>query len=185
MKAKKFGSSGKVSVLLIVLLAIIVLCVVGVVIFAPLGKTGKVLDYSLSEPLNGATTARIDINPGDGNLTIGSITSSDPVLASGTLQYLEKQGLPTRSLNTSNGNATLSLKANDVEASGFRFPWEGLLMEQPSGRSSSTQLCNLPSLLTATAEMSSWTLPACLSPKFRLRPVGVTSMWFSRIMLQT
>lgn len=125
MKAIKVGSSGKVSVLLIVLLAIIVLCVVGVVIFAPLGKTGKVLNFSLSEPLNGATTAKIDIDPGDGNLMIGSITGSEPELANGTLQYLEKKGLPTRSLNTSNGMATLTLKANGGVASGFRFPWEG------------------------------------------------------------
>ena len=125
MKAIKVGSSGKVSVLLIVLLAIIVLCVVGVVIFAPLAKTGKVLNYNLSEPLNGATTAKIDINPGDGNLMIGSITGSEPELANGTLQYLEKKGLPGRSLNTSNGITTLTLKANDAAATGFRFPWEG------------------------------------------------------------
>lgn len=125
MKAMKNGSSGKVSVILIVLLAVIVLCVVGVVIFAPLAKTDKVLNFNLSEPLNGATTAKIDINPGDGNLIIGSITGGEAELANGTLQYLEKKGLPTQSLNTSNGIVTLTLKANEAKVSGFQFPWEG------------------------------------------------------------
>ena len=30
----------------------------------------KVLTHNLSEPLNGATTAKVEINTGDGNLTI-------------------------------------------------------------------------------------------------------------------
>jgi hypothetical protein len=44
------------------------------------------------------------------------------VLASGTLQYLENNGLPTRSLETSSGQATLLLKANGGQP-WSRLPW--------------------------------------------------------------
>lgn len=83
----------------------------------------KVLTDNLSEPLYEATTAKVEINAGDGNLTIDRITDSGQVLASGTLQYLEKQGLPTRSVNTSNGQATFTLKASGTGQAWFRFPW--------------------------------------------------------------
>jgi hypothetical protein len=83
----------------------------------------KVLTHNLSEPLNGATTAKVDINVGDGNLTIDKLTDSEQVLASGMLQHLENQGLPTRSVNTSNGQATLTLKASGAGRPWFRFPW--------------------------------------------------------------
>ena len=83
----------------------------------------KVLTHNLSEPLNGATTAKVDINVGDGNLTIDKLTSSEQVLASGTLQYLENHGLPTRSVNTSNGQATLALRTSGRGQPWFRFPW--------------------------------------------------------------
>jgi hypothetical protein len=70
----------------------------------------NVLTDNISEPLNGATTAKVDINAGDSNLTIERLTGGEQVLASGTLQYLENQGLPIRTLNTSNGQATLTLR---------------------------------------------------------------------------
>lgn len=83
----------------------------------------KVLTQNLSEPLNGAKTAKIDINLIDGNLTIDKITSGEPVLANGTLQYLENQDLPTRSVNMSNGQASFTLKAGGKGQPWFRFPW--------------------------------------------------------------
>ena len=52
----------------------------------------KVLTCDLAEPLGGATAARIDINAGSGNLTIDSLPGDAQMLASGTLEYLEKQG---------------------------------------------------------------------------------------------
>ncbi len=58
----------------------------------------NILTNNLSEPLNGATTAKVDINAGDGNLTIDPLPSGEPILASGSLQYFEKQGVPTRTL---------------------------------------------------------------------------------------
>jgi DUF4097 and DUF4098 domain-containing protein YvlB len=83
----------------------------------------KVFIQNLSEPLAGATTAKIDINVADGNLMVDKLTGSEPVLASGTLQYLEGQSLPTRSVNTVNGQPTLTLKAGSTGRPWFHFPW--------------------------------------------------------------
>jgi len=83
----------------------------------------KVLTHNLSEPLNGATTAKVEINTGDGNLTIDRLADGEQVLASGTLQYLDNQGLPSRSVNTSDGHATFTLKGSGIGRPGFRFPW--------------------------------------------------------------
>jgi hypothetical protein len=83
----------------------------------------KVLTHNLSEPLNGATTAKVDINVGDGNLTIDRLAGGEQVLASGTLQYLPNQGVPTRTLNSSNGRAPLTLRASGRGQPWFRFPW--------------------------------------------------------------
>jgi len=85
--------------------------------------TKNVLTDSFSEPLNGATTAKVDINAGDGNLTIDRLAGGEQVLASGTLQYFEKQGLPTRTLVFSNGQAALTLRGGGAGRPWFRFPW--------------------------------------------------------------
>ena len=85
--------------------------------------TKNVLTYNLSEPLNGVTTAKVEINTGDGNLMIDRLAGGEQVLASGTLQYVEKQGLPTRTLNTCDGQAALTLKGGGAGQSWFRFPW--------------------------------------------------------------
>jgi hypothetical protein len=83
-----------------------------------------VLTDSLSEPLNGATTAKIDISAGSGNLTIDRLTGGEPVLASGTLQYLENQDRPTRSVSSVNGQAILSLRGGTARQRWFHFPWD-------------------------------------------------------------
>ena len=83
----------------------------------------NVLTHHLSEPLCGATTAKVNINIADGNLTIDKLTDGQEVLASGTLQYLEKQGLPIRLVETTNGQATLSLKARSTGWPWFHMPW--------------------------------------------------------------
>jgi hypothetical protein len=84
----------------------------------------NVLTDRLSEPLNGTTAARVDINAGTGNLTIDRLTRGEQVLAGGTLQYFEKQGLPTRSVSSENGEAKLTLRAGDAGRPRFRFPWD-------------------------------------------------------------
>jgi predicted membrane protein len=85
--------------------------------------TKNVLTDNFSEPLNGATTAKVDINAGDGNLTIDRLTGGEQVLASGTLQYFENQGVPNRSVNTSDGQATLTLRGGRAGQPWFRLPW--------------------------------------------------------------
>ena len=83
----------------------------------------NVLTHNLSEPLNGATTVKVEISAGDGNLTIDRLSGGEQVLASGELQYFENQGVPACTLNTSNGQATLTLKGGGAGQSWFRFPW--------------------------------------------------------------
>lgn len=83
----------------------------------------KVLTWDFAESLGGATTARIDINAGSGNLTVDGLAGDEQLLASGTLEYLEKQGMPTRSLTTSNGQDILTLKASGNGQPWFRLPW--------------------------------------------------------------
>ena len=83
----------------------------------------NVLTDNLSEPLNGATTAKVDINVGDGNLTIDRLTGGEQLLAGGTLQYFKNQGLPTRTLVSFLGQATLTLTWGSTGQPWFRFPW--------------------------------------------------------------
>jgi hypothetical protein len=68
-------------------------------------------------------TANFDINAGDGNLAINQITGDGQILASGELQYFEKQGLPARNVVLSNGQAILTLKGGGAGQPWFRFPW--------------------------------------------------------------
>jgi hypothetical protein len=82
-----------------------------------------VLTDKLSEPLNGVTTARVNIHVGDGNLVIDRLIGSEQMLASGTLQYFKNQGLPTRSLDSSDGHANLTLRGGSSGRPWFRFPW--------------------------------------------------------------
>lgn len=83
----------------------------------------NVLTEKISEPLNGAQTAKVDIYVGDGNLVIDRLTSSEQVLANGTLQYLEKQGTPVHVVTVDNSLFVLSLKAGRGGQPWFRFPW--------------------------------------------------------------
>ena len=87
----------------------------------------KVLAYNLSEPLCGATTAKIDIDTASGNLTIDNLTGGEPVLASGTLEYVENQQMPTRSVDINNGRATLTLKSTCIGRPLFRLPWSACI----------------------------------------------------------
>ncbi len=86
--------------------------------------SGKVLSYNLSEPLNGATTAKVDINAGTGNMSVDTNTNGEQVLATGELEYIEKQGVPAQSVNVSNGQAAFTVKASGPGKVGFHFPWQ-------------------------------------------------------------
>lgn len=83
----------------------------------------NVLTDKLSEPLAGAKMAKVNVDVAEGNLTIDRLTDGEQLLANGTLQYLENQGLPTRSVSVNNGQTTLTLKARGTGRAWFRFPW--------------------------------------------------------------
>lgn len=85
--------------------------------------TKNILTDKLSEPLNGATTAKINIYTGDGNLTIDRLTGGEQVLVDGTLQYFESQGVPIRTLDSSHGQAAFTLKGGRSVKPWFHFPW--------------------------------------------------------------
>jgi hypothetical protein len=85
--------------------------------------TKNLLTDKFSEPLNQATTAKVDIHAGDGNLTVDWLTGGEQALASGTLQYFENQGVPTRTRVSSNGQATLTLRGGRAGRPWFHFPW--------------------------------------------------------------
>lgn len=80
--------------------------------------------FDLSEPLNGAKTARVDINSGSGNLTIDRLTDGEPLLARGTLEYGENQNPPTPTLDASNGQTTLTLRGRGGGRPWLHLPWE-------------------------------------------------------------
>jgi len=83
----------------------------------------NMLTDQFMEPLNGARTALIDIHAGDGNLIIERLTSGEPLLVSGTLQYFENQGAPTRSLASNSGQVTFMLRGGRAGQSWFHLPW--------------------------------------------------------------
>jgi DUF4097 and DUF4098 domain-containing protein YvlB len=91
------------------------------------GSKKKILTYTLSEPLCGATTAKIDIDTASGNLMIDTLTAEAQVLASGTLEYVANQQMPTRSVHTNNGETTLILKSTSLGRPLFRLPWSGCI----------------------------------------------------------
>ncbi len=85
--------------------------------------SGNLMTHTLSEPLDGMTTAKVSINPGDGNLEIDSLTGGEQILAGGSLQYFEKQGLPNRSVVIMNGQASFTLEPGGGRQPWFRLPW--------------------------------------------------------------
>lgn len=87
----------------------------------------KILTYNLSEPLCEATTAKVDIDTASGNLTIDTLIGGEPVLVSGTLEYVENQQMPTRSVDINNGRITLTLKSTSMGRPLFRLPWSGCI----------------------------------------------------------
>ena len=94
--------------------------------FASLGiaSGSKVLSQPLAEPLNGATSAKVEISAGSGNLAVDPLASEGTLLASGTLEYPEKQAAPTRTRSWNSGQETFSIQAGSYRQSGFHFPWQ-------------------------------------------------------------
>jgi Cell wall-active antibiotics response LiaF, C-terminal len=89
--------------------------------------SNNLLTEELSAPLNGATAAQIEIDTGTGNLTVDELPEDTRVLASGALQYFEKQGAPTELFGTEGGKATVKLMATAGGRPWFRLPWQACL----------------------------------------------------------
>lgn len=83
----------------------------------------NVLTCNLLETLGNVDMADVNIDPGDGNLAVDGLTGNERELASGTLQYLEKNGLPTWSLDTSKRPNRFTIKAASRGQSWRRLPW--------------------------------------------------------------
>lgn len=84
----------------------------------------NILTHNLSEPLREVTSAKVNVNVADGNLMIDELADSQQVLASGALQYTERQGLPSESMDVVNGQAILTLKAKSSGRPWLHFPWD-------------------------------------------------------------
>lgn len=81
------------------------------------------LTDNLSVPLGAATTAKMEFNTDAGNLTIDKLAGGEQLLASGTLQYFEKQGPPACSTGLENGQARLAVRSGNIKRALFHFPW--------------------------------------------------------------
>jgi hypothetical protein len=106
----------------LIILGLLFIAMVAITIWSN-DMSGNLMTHTLFEPLDGMTTAKVSINPGDGNLEIDSLTGGEQILAGCTLQYFEKQGLPNRSMVIMNGQANLTLEPGSGKQSWLRLPW--------------------------------------------------------------
>src|SRR5512135_1863191 len=113
MKKLSVGSNWKVWAIRVAALILLALLLGGLAGCGLTNNAGSVLTHELSEPLNGATAAKFNFHTGSGNMTIDRLTGGEPLLAGGTLQYLENLGEPNRSLVSFNNQADLTLKWNE------------------------------------------------------------------------
>jgi hypothetical protein len=86
-------------------------------------KTKEVQTHHLYELLGDAKKGKVDIIAGDGNLNMEALAGDDKVLAEGSLQYFENQGLPLIDLDSKNGSANLTIKGGRAEKPWFHLPW--------------------------------------------------------------
>ena len=121
----------------------------------------KVLTHNLSEALGSVDTADVNIDPGDGNLAVDGLTGNEQELASGTLQYLEKNGLPPGRLTRVTSRPASQSKPQAKDNPGCVSPGQHA-MAQPTGRSTSIAGCPRQSMPTAMAAISNSTSMACL-----------------------
>ncbi len=83
----------------------------------------KMRTHDLSEPLDGASSARFDIHTGTGNLTIDGLAGNTELLASGTVEYMDGQDPPTPLVNVCDGKASFVLKGQGGRQLALRLPW--------------------------------------------------------------
>ncbi len=118
-ETKKKAPVGLIIVMIIILLLVGTLT--GLTILEK-NAAGDLLSKNFEEPLDSATTAKVTIDPGDGNLTLEKNTSGEQMLATGSLQYYENNGAPLTSVNTSDGNTSFTLTSNGGQR-WLDLPW--------------------------------------------------------------
>lgn len=118
------GSNRKIRGSLIALFIVLILLVGGVTGATILANrsVGELLTSDLSVPLEGATTAKVAIEPVDGNLTVDSLTGGEALVAGGTLQFRENQGQPEQTVVTFQNHADLTLKGKSSQP-WLNLPW--------------------------------------------------------------
>jgi hypothetical protein len=84
----------------------------------------KILTEKFSEPLNGARSATIKVDTRQGNLFVDRLAGEDQLLAAGTLEYMEKRGVPSRSLTSSDHAARLAIQGAGGSRAVLRMPWQ-------------------------------------------------------------
>jgi hypothetical protein len=84
----------------------------------------KIITEKFSEPLNGAESATIKIDTRQGNLFVDRLAGEDQLLAAGTLEYMEKRGLPSRILTSSDHAARLAIQGAGGSRAVLRMPWQ-------------------------------------------------------------
>ena len=173
MDAVNNGSKRKGQVVLVAGLILVALLAVGVAGVSTIGSmaSGNVLTYDLSEPFVNAATANVNINAGDGNLTIDGNVEMGSRLIGGELQYLEKQGEPGVSVTTIDNQTAITLKAGDGVQPRLRLPW------QACNGATEWQIHLNPALATDILAHSNGgnvklDLSVCASPKFLLTPAA-------------
>jgi len=87
------------------------------------------LTHHFFEPLNGVVEASINIQAADGNLQvdripIGNDALAESTLIKGTLEYFDKQDIPTYSLEVNGQQAAFSLQGEQMRKPWFRLPWK-------------------------------------------------------------
>lgn len=124
MKNKNVSSKKKGPRILIILLIAIIMLIGAIAGLTYLGKkaAGDLVSWTFSEPLDGATSAKVTINPDDGNLTVEKNTSSEQMLARGTLEYFEHNGAPLSSVTASNGITEFTVNASGGQP-WLKLPW--------------------------------------------------------------
>ncbi len=118
----------KTLIAIVIVLVLVVAIALGVIYWLG-APAGSLLVEDFSKPLNGTRSATIDIDMGEGNLTVDSLTGGEPLLVGGTLEYFEESGPPAWTLTSINDEAALALRTGQNQRPRIRLPWAACTAE--------------------------------------------------------
>lgn len=118
----------KILIAAVLIVLFLIGAVVGVVFL--LGPSQSTLAMQeLAEPLNAVHTSSLDLDLAEGNLAIDRLTGGEPLLAGGTMEYYEDGAMPTRTLTSMGGHASLALSVGSDPRRRWRPPWDACSAE--------------------------------------------------------